>query len=210
MSRECDIQLTHNFQFTRNWFRTRNLPTFRTQVLPVWAGRPLRYLEIGVFEAQSMVWMMQNVVTHPASRAVGIDPWLLTTKLDAEFMELVGQRAMHNTEPFRERCQLIRGSSAEVLRRMLHRGGFAGISKDSVDICMIDGDHNRLAVLDDARLCVQLVKTGGWILFDDVENDHKKENHVRHGVDDYLAESKDLKLIWKHRYVECYEKVSID
>jgi len=69
-------QTKHDFRFTRNWFRRRNQATFEEYVLPMWAGKPITYLEIGVYEGQSLTWMMQNVLTHPDSRAVGIDPWL--------------------------------------------------------------------------------------------------------------------------------------
>lgn len=195
------------FQFTRRWFRNRNLSTFQQFVMPEWAGKPIKYLEIGVFEGMSMVWMMQNVLTHPDSRAVGIDPWLMTVKIDSDQMELVCQRAMHNTEPFKSRCQLIRGNSAEVLRRMTGHG-FAGVTKSSIDVCMIDGDHNELGVLDDVRLCIQLVRVGGHLLLDDVENDHQKSHHVKQGIGMFLEENKNLALLWKHRYVECYQRTA--
>jgi hypothetical protein len=49
-----------------------------------------------------------------------------------------------------KKVSLIRGNSADVLRRMLGRRGLCGISRGSVDLCMIDGNHNALSVLDDA------------------------------------------------------------
>lgn len=197
----------HAFTFTRRWFLMRNLPTFREFIFPQWAGKPLFYLELGVFEGMSLLWMLQRILTHPDSRAVGIDPWLITTKLDAEQMEEVRQRAFHNLS-FYPQCQLIRGNSAEVLRRMVRRGGYAGVAHNTVDLCMIDGDHNALTVLDDARLCLKLVKSGGWLLFDDVENDREKQNHVKHGLQSFLNEhGGEVRFLWKHRYMEAYEKV---
>ncbi len=205
--RQLDIKKEHDFQFTRKWFLNRNLPTFRDRIAPVWAGKPIMYLEIGVFEGMSMVWMCQHVLTHPAAHGIGIDPWLMTTKLDGSTMADVHRRADHNTVPYHQ-CQLIRGNSAEVLRRMVHRGGYAGIKQGSVDLCMIDGNHNDLAVLDDARLCTRLVKTGGHILFDDVQNDRQKRDHVFEGLQMFLAESKSVQLLWRDRYMECYVKTS--
>ena len=196
-------------QFTRNWFVKRNLETFRTHVLPTWRGRQCLYLEIGVFEGQSLVWMMQHVLTHPRSRAVASDPWLCTTKLTGDFMEDVRQRAIHNLKPYGDKCTLIRGNSAEVLRRMCGKGGYEGVQKGTVDLAMIDGDHNELAVLDDARHVIELVKVGGWILFDDVENDRPKDRHVKQGVELFLAEfGGRVKRLWKHKYVECFERLS--
>jgi len=196
------------FQFTQKWFLGRNRRTFCSYVLPQWAGKPITYLEIGVFEGMSMVWIMQQILTHPDSRAVGIDPWLQTRKLGETAMDDVRKRALHNIEPYQDRCQLIRANSGEVLSRMLWKRGAYGITKNSVDLCMVDGDHRALGMLADAKLCLCLVKPGGWLLFDDVENDHEKADHVKHGLAMFLAEhGKEVKQVFKHKYMEGYEKI---
>lgn len=198
----------HDFRFERNWFKARNLETFREHVLPRWRGVQCLYLELGVFEGMSLVWMNQHVLTHPRSRSVGVDPWLQTTKLTGDYMEDVRQRAIHNLKPWADKCRLVRGNSAEILRRMQGRGGFEGVEKGTVDLCMIDGDHNELAVLDDARQVLSLVRPGGWILFDDVENDRPKEKHVKQGLDLFLAESGPrVKEVFRHKYVVGFEKL---
>lgn len=218
MARELDLIdiPDHPFQWTRGWFRNRNLPTFRQHIYPVWRDKPgLVYLELGVFEGMSACWMLQRVLTHETSRVVCVDPWLMTTKLDTSVMEGVYHRALENLASWCHpleanhdlwKCRVIRANSAEVLRRMCSHG-FAGITKDSVDLCMIDGNHNDLAVLDDLRHCVQLVKSGGWLLLDDVENDIEKKDHVRQGVDMWLKESPPVELAWKDRYMECYTRL---
>lgn len=209
MMRTTDLDRSqHNFRFTRRWFLNRNLRTFVRYVFPEWRDKPnLTYLELGVFEGMSLVWVMQRVLTHSTSRAVGIDPWLITTKLDGEMMKQVRKRAFHNLSPWMLNCQLIQGSSTEVLRKMCGREGFLGIKKESVDLCMIDGGHISFQVLDDARHVLRLLKPGGWILFDDVENDHLKKNHVKLGIAMWLEEAwNDVEFLWKDRYMECYQK----
>lgn len=218
----------HDFQFTHHWFRNKNVETFRKFVLPVWQGKPIQYLELGVFEGESMVWMLQYVLTHPNSCAVGIDPWLTTVKLDGDKMGSVMFRAFHNTEPYRDKCQLIRGNSSEVLRMMVaergyrRRGeptGYAGIGIGVVDVCLVDGCHHSLGVLDDARLASRLLKPGGWMIFDDTETARgpsvkhnwlslpPKRDHVREGIDLFLLEQNHLvRLVHKHKYIEIYEK----
>ncbi len=209
MTREMDIDKTqHDFLFTRNWFRLRNLSTFRKFVHPQFAGKPINYLEIGVFEGMSMVWMMQKILIHPDSRAVGVDPWLMTRKMDSKKMEIVQWRANNNIVPWKDRCTLIQGNSAEVIRLMGGRKGFAGITKNSVDLAMIDGDHNAPAVVDDARIVYKVMKNGGVILFDDVENDHTKPLHVKQGRDQWLEEIGDgAKHLWSHKYMAAYEVI---
>ncbi len=218
----------HDFQFTHHWFRNKNMETFRKFVLPAWRDEPICYLELGVFEGESMVWMLQHVLQHPGSFAVGVDPWLRTVKIDNDEMGSVMSRALHNTEPYRDRCQLVRGNSSEVLRMMVAERGYrrrgkpavyAGIGIGAVDVCLVDGCHHSLGVLDDARLVSQLLKPGGWMIFDDTETARgpsakhdwlllpPKLDHVREGIDLFLLEPNcPVKLIHKHKYVEIYEK----
>lgn len=208
MARKMDIQSipNHKFQFTRNWFRNRNKNTFLEFVLPYWKDREANVLEIGVFEGMCMVWMLQYL--HPSNQYWGIDPWLETAKLDDEVMEQVRLRAYHNTSPYGARCKLYRANSNEALRRAGRRHGFYGIKKETLDLCIIDGDHTELAVLADARQCLPLVKPGGHILFDDVEAQIKKRHQVKDGLRMFLDESGDaVKSIWKHHYMECFEKL---
>jgi hypothetical protein len=216
MARQMGIEAVpgHTFQFTRNWFLNRNLNAFREVILPEWAGKPITYLELGVFEGMSMTWMLQRVLTHPDARAVGVDPWLMTTKIDNVEMDHVRQRAFWNTSPWAAggflrdmTCQLIRGNSAEVLRLMLkNKHGYAGIKRGRLDLCMVDGDHNELGVLDDCRLVWQLLKPGGWMICDDVENDKPKAHHVKEGLAAFLAETPGAELVVKKDYIECYRK----
>lgn len=207
--REKGIINRREFRITQKWFLERNRRTFLKYVEPVWAGKPISYLEIGVFEGVSLVWMMQYILTHPKSRAVGIDPWLQTWKLSAEMMDVVRERAFFNTSRWSDRCQLIRGNSDEILRRMTRRWGYAGIRKGSVNLSMVDGNHNALAVWADAQWVYLLLKVGGWMLFDDVENQRGKTNHVKEGVRLFMQEVGDkMRLLWKDEYMECYIKVS--
>ena len=192
-----------SFRFTRKWFLSRNHPTFVKFVLP-WADHQITYLELGVFEGMSMVWMLQHVLVHPDSRGVGIDPWLITEKMDQSKMSDVMANACFNIYPWQDKCSLIRANSAEMLRRMAYKGGYAGIKKGSVDVCMIDGNHNSLAVWDDCRLVYRLLKTGGWMMLDDVENRVVKKDHVKQGLDLFLDEiGNGVKEIWRDRFMVC-------
>lgn len=202
--------MNHKFQFTRHWFSSRNKRTFADYVLPEWKYKKAFYLELGVFEGMSLSWMVLNVLDHPDSRAVGVDPWLMTSKLSSEVMEKVRERAFHNLGPWiGEKVGLVRGSSTEVLRYALRRKqGFMGIRRKGVDLCMIDGNHHAFAVLDDLRLVYKLVRRGGWIMLDDVENQQKKKHHVKEGLAIWLdTDNPRVDLVTKHRYMEIYRKL---
>ncbi len=221
-NRQLALDMT-GLSFTRKWFINRNLSTFREFIYPKWAGRDrMVYLELGVFEGMSLSWMFQHILTDESSRAVGIDPWLETTKLSESYMEMVKERAFRNLDAYthrgvmymgagNKRLHLKRGNSAEILRKMCGRG-YLGISKGMVDLCMVDGNHNALAVLDDLRHVYLLVRPGGWIIMDDVENDREKHDHVKQGIEMWLNELKiqgkenAVSLSWKSGYCECYVK----
>ncbi len=194
------------FQWTKRMFSQRNHDTFCDYIYPEWKGKPTNYLEIGVFEGMSMTWMMMHTLTHPASRAVGIDPWLMVPKITSSKMEDVMNRAYHNTSPWLDRCKLIRGVSDMVLRAMSGRV-FPGIENGHFDLCMIDGSHSELCVWNDARLVLPLLRNGGWMMFDDVESDPAKAR-VKKGIDAFVGEVGDqVKLIWKHKHMECYQRM---
>jgi predicted O-methyltransferase YrrM len=197
----------HDFQFTKKWFLTRNGSTFMEYILPEWKDRPIFYLEIGVFEGMSLTWMMQNVLTHPESKAVGVDPWLMTSRVQKYDMDKIMQRAFHNLSPWSDRCQLLRMNSVEILTAAIKGRDAFGLERESLDICMIDGDHSHLGTWNDARLCLHLLKPGGWMLFDDVENNSRKVNHVKDGVRLFLEnQGHRMRFLWKHRYMEAYAK----
>ena len=196
-----------NFEFTRRWFESRNLGTFEKFVLPVWKDKPINYLEIGVFEGMSMVWMLYYVLRHPDSRAVGIDPWLIERKKPQDVVDSIMKRAFHNVSVFGNKCELIRANSNVILFEMSRKTGYAGFTCKSVDIALIDGIHTDLGAWQDARFVLPLMKSGGWILFDDVESEKKKGNqHVKAGIKGFLSESGDkVSFKWKSRFMECYE-----
>lgn len=205
MARSRDVD-TRGKQFTRSWFRRRNLADFNENLLPSWQGQPITYLGVGLFECQCLVWLFQHVFTHPRSRAVGCDPWLQSRKLDENFMEKVRKRAIANTAEWRDRCTLIRGNSYEVLRRMTTEAGYMGIAFNSVDICLIDGCHYDYAVLDDARQVFKLMKPRGWMVFDDARNQPRKKQQVASGIRMWMDQDQPpARLIWSGKYVECYQ-----
>jgi len=197
------------FSWTKNMFGSRNHETFCDYVYPEWTGKPITYLEIGVFEGMSMAWMLMHVLTHSDSRAVGIDPWLMIPEIDSDGMEAVMMRAHWNTSHWQDRCSLVQGNSDMVLRKMGKGDGFKGISKGSLDLCMIDGSHSELLCLNDARMVLPLMRPGGWILFDDVEmHDNEKRLRVKKAVRQFAEESKDtVESLWNHKHMACYRKM---
>lgn len=191
----------HDFKFTRRWFLRRNIITWSTYLRGKYNNNtPMRMIQIGVFEGMDLIWCLQNILGHPDSHVIAIDPWEPTTKLDAEFMQACNGRAMHNLSPWEDKVTLIRGHSQQVLPQINLEG--------QIDLVIIDGDHNRVPVLADAVNALRLLKPGGWMVFDDVRNRIPKADHVKHGIESFLGVySNHVELAWKHRHCDCYEKL---
>jgi predicted O-methyltransferase YrrM len=115
--------------------------------LTPYAEKPVNYLEVGVFEGRSMVWMLDNVLRHPSSRATGVDVDIRT-----RYLQNVKRTGAC------EKVQSIKARSQDALRLL---------TKETYDIIYIDGSHVTQDVMIDAVLAFDLLKPGGLMIFDD-------------------------------------------
>jgi methyltransferase family protein len=137
------------YDFTVNWF-THNIPVWE-KVLAPFKGKPdVQYLEIGVYEGRSVVWMLENILTHPTARLTGIDVF------DGPYKD----KCFANIElsESSDKAKMLTGYSQLVLREL---------PLISFDIIYIDGSHAKDDVLEDAVLCWRLLKENGVMIFDD-------------------------------------------
>ncbi len=138
------------YNFATDWV-TNNILT-REKVLHRFKGKPnINYLEIGVFEGRSLIWMLENILTHPTSKA---------TCIDIFGDEEVKQRFLANLKAsgFLEKVTAITGRSQFKLKYL---------PIESFDIIYVDGSHNADDVLADAVLSWSLLKNNGLLIFDD-------------------------------------------
>lgn len=137
------------YDFSTDWF-TPHIPSWREAVGGL-GGRPdVHYLEVGVFEGRSALWMLENVLTHPTSTLTGID--VFPGDLESTWrrnVELSGAADQVTT---------VKGYSQEVMR---------SLPLESYDVIYIDGSHKGPDVLTDAVLGWGLLEEGGVMIFDD-------------------------------------------
>lgn len=139
------------YDFTVDWF-TYNIPVWQ-QAMAEFQGKPsLRYLEVGVYEGRSAIWMLENVLTHPTATVTAIDLF------DGPYRE----RYFANIERTgaSDRVTSIASFSQLAMREL---------PLDSYDIIYIDGSHAKEDVLEDAVLAWRLLKEGGILIFDDYQ-----------------------------------------
>jgi predicted O-methyltransferase YrrM len=137
------------YHFTTRW-HTNVIDNWALQLADYRARPNLHYLEIGVFEGRSIVWMLENVLTDPSSRITAIDV----------FMEDYEQTFDANIRAAGAEARITKlvGPSQQRLRP-LEPGTF--------DIIYVDGSHTADDVLADAVLGWPLLREGGLMIFDD-------------------------------------------
>jgi predicted O-methyltransferase YrrM len=148
---------TYEFGDDTDWF-TNKIAAWKVLLEP-FKGKPnIRYLEVGMYEGRSVVWMFENILTHPTAFMTGIDIFYsfdgaYSPDLDARFrknLEIAGGTA---------KSEIMVGFSDKMLRQL--------DSSKLYDIIYIDGGHDAPTVLDDAILSGALLKEGGIMIFDD-------------------------------------------
>jgi len=147
-----ELAQSQQYSFTADWM-TNRLEDWR-QDFAKFAGLPgLRMLEIGSYEGRSAVWFLENILTHPTSRLVCIDPFFDPTR------EI---RFDHNINLCQAQGRVEKRHAGS--ETVLHR-----LEKSSFDLIYVDGAHEAPAVLFDAMLSWDLLKPGGLLVFDDYQ-----------------------------------------
>jgi len=140
--------LPKKYVFNSDWFSQR-ITEFSKYLHEYKGASNVSYLEIGVYEGRSFLWVMDNILTHPYSKATAID--IFTGDFEKTFrsnLEISGASSKVN---------VLKGDSFYLLQNM----------SSKFDIIYIDGDHTAKAALFDAELSWPLLKEGGLMIFDD-------------------------------------------
>ncbi|HEY6213868.1 MAG TPA: class I SAM-dependent methyltransferase [Vicinamibacterales bacterium] len=145
------------YRFSYDWVTTHTDDWKRD--LQHLRGQPnVRALEIGCFEGQSACWFLDNILTHPTSRLVCVDPFavsmasILLRYFEARFDENIAASGAA------DRVTKLIGPS-QVVVRMLQPVQF--------DFIYVDGSHKVGDVLVDAVLAWTVLRPGGVVMFDD-------------------------------------------
>ncbi len=119
-------------------------------------------LEIGTFQGDSAVFMLDNIFTHETSTYTCIDPFT-----GSEDHHVMGVDCTQNERIAREklarfgdRCRIVRDYSYNALPRRLAK-------RTQLDAIYVDGAHDAMNCLRDAVLSFDLLVPGGVMIFDD-------------------------------------------
>lgn len=118
----------------------------------------IRALEVGCFEGQSACWFLDNILTHPTSRLICVDPFAVPmATILLRFFETHFDLNIAASGEGHRVTKLI-GPSQVVVRTL---------QPSQFDFIYVDGSHKVGDVLQDAVLAWTVLKPGGVVMFDD-------------------------------------------
>jgi predicted O-methyltransferase YrrM len=149
------------YQYTKDWFGWA--PKVWEQLIPHLPARK-NFLEIGAFEGRSAVWTIENLM-EDGGEIYCIDTWEGGAEHTPEDMNGAKFRFNENIKIVREKfpdrnVTSCTGLSVNWLAALIQ-------DKRQFDFIYIDGSHLAKDVLTDACMAWPLLKSKGFMVFDD-------------------------------------------
>ena len=150
-----------DYQYTKDWFGWA--PRVWEQLIPHLPARK-NFLEIGAFEGRSAVWTIENMM-EDGGEIYCIDTWEGGAEHTPEDMNGAKFRFNENIKIVREKfpdrnVTSCTGLSVNWLAALIQ-------DKRQFDFIYIDGSHLAKDVLTDACMAWPLLKSKGFMVFDD-------------------------------------------
>ena len=172
---ESTEAIEQSLQPTKAWFRKNVQPLWEKYLKPL---APFScYLEIGVFEGESLLWAAKNLLGDYGT-AEGVDPWIAKNVGPQQKNRIREARniAFARCHEFNESEIYNRADRKIYLEELESYEFFLSYLSDigkTYDIIYIDGDHLAPAALCDMVLAWRVLEKGGIFIVDDI--------HIRKG-----------------------------
>jgi len=145
--------------------------------------KEINYVEIGCYAGGSACLMLQRENTNVISIDLG-DP------ID----ESVVRKNINENNINGNKFNYIKGNSQILETKEKLKDIMAGYNSQDIDVLFIDGDHSFTSVHNDFNLYENLVSIGGYIIFDDY-NDDIYSPEVKNAVDTLILKLKNYEII---------------
>ena len=139
--------------FTEDWF-CGNIPQWKKFVFDVDKRDIWKCLEIGSYQGRSCLWILENVNIESITC---IDTFEGSIENSDSQKQNLFSMFKHNIEGYEDKVIIKRGYSRDVLKTL----------DEKYDFIYVDGSHQPQDVITDAVLSFDLLKTGGYMIFDD-------------------------------------------
>lgn len=147
------------YKFTQDW-HTRHIPVWEWALKDL-KGKPIQAIELGSYEGQASVWLLDNILTHDKANLICVDTWEGSEEHSDTDMKAVRDNFNHNLACKRRgigKVRIFKGTSTDFLLTN---------QETEADLIYIDASHRAADVLSDAVLSDLLLKPGGILIFDD-------------------------------------------
>lgn len=163
-----------NYRFTNDWFEKSELKTIIHNYLS--PDKVNVMLEIGAYEGQASVFLVNNFCNMDGSELVIVDPFDYNDKTTP-----VNFETLYNFIYNIDLCE--RGSKVKLIRDFsIHYyktwAGYEPEFKKMYDFIYIDGSHLLHDVTIDFIFCNLMIKKGGIMWIDDFESSHEFKNQI--------------------------------
>jgi predicted O-methyltransferase YrrM len=118
---------------------------------------PRTVIEIGSYEGRSALWMLENLLQHPASRLHCVDTFHDREKPDSYWRKF---EVNVLRSPHAAKVGVVASPSLPFLLRFVASGR-------RVDFVYVDGSHRAADVLEDLVLAFYATRPGGIVICDD-------------------------------------------
>lgn len=164
----------------------------------------INFIEIGSFEGYSTNYFIDNYLTGANCYITCIDPWIkyseaTTAKIngfDHQINENVYNIFLNNISKNKAKVIIKRGFSKNILPEL----------DQKYDFIYVDGDHSEESVWLDATLGFDILKIGGFMIFDDYTWGTGKGSPKK-AIDNFLVVYQDCIKVIFIAYQVCIEKI---
>lgn len=150
-------------EFSNTWF-VQHIPQWSAMARSRgWDGsRPVTAVEVGSFEGQSTLWILENLLQHPESKMYCLDTFQGGIEHSTSQTSNLWERFCANiaSSPHAKKVEVRRNLSRVSLVKLINEGVQA-------DFVYIDGSHQAPDVLEDLVLAFRVLKVGGLMICDD-------------------------------------------
>ncbi|MFM7599201.1 MAG: class I SAM-dependent methyltransferase [Actinomycetota bacterium] len=144
-----------------NWFEDVARRNFEICLIPTFAHRSVRCLQIGVYAGDASLWLLDHVLGNSDSVLVDVDHWLGSDEPDLNETDWRAVEALYDARTLASR------ESGTIVKYKGSSDSFFKSNEESFDFIYIDGDHSAHQVLKDAVAGYECLNSGGIIAFDD-------------------------------------------
>lgn len=161
-----------------NWFESDALINFKSVLVPRFANRSARYLQVGSYTGDASVWIYENILRNalPESVLIDVDTWEGSQEVAHYDMDWGTVERTYDAKTQVARLQ------RKIIKYKGTSDGFFRNNRERYDFIYIDGDHTSYGVMKDAVSAYEVLNVGGIMAFDDYRWTGKPDPADRPGM----------------------------